>query len=402
VRSTVSVGAAISVRLLIRDTNIIAALWGPSAGRCKLSWADRKKLYKEIENHRKRPLVVYVTSKREGVYSLMATDALPHIIEQLDALPRGCKALDLLIASYGGDPMVAWRLMNLVNQRVKHVAVMIPQSAYSAATLVAFGANEIIMHPNGHLGPVDMQITTVGDSGHSKRFSTEDISAFLDFVRDNLKITDQEHIRMLFELTCKEVGSLVIGFSARSSKLAVDLGERLLALHMEDDDSRSKLRSIVENMSRKFQSHAYPVSRKEALDLGLPVKREADTRLEKLMWEVWLSLEEDLKERVPFDCVFELLKSSEAGKLLAPVPQLDIPVSAQQSAHWNASFDDLQKAAKTTINPVDFEYTTALVESRRKAHANITRGKILASRKPDLMIHYNRVVLSREWEKQKQ
>src|SRR5882762_1868134 len=248
---------------------------------------ERVELYKKIEAHRKRPLIVYVTSKRAGIAAYMATDALPCIIEQIDRLPKEAKAVDFLIVSYGGDPMVAWRILTLIRQRLGeegNVAVLIPQSAYSAATLVAFGADEIIMHPNGHLGPVDMQITTVGESGQPKRFSTEDISAFLEFVRDNLKITDQEHIRILFELTCKEVGSLVIGFSARSSKLAVDLGERLLALHMADDENRSKLRSIVENMSRKFQSHAYPVSRKEALDMGLPVNKEQDTELEKLMW----------------------------------------------------------------------------------------------------------------------
>src|SRR6266851_8177848 len=210
----------------------------------------------------------------------MSTDALPQIIKQIDALPNKSKALDFLIVSYGGDPMVAWRIMTLIRQRVEKVAVMIPQSAYSAATLVAFGADEIIMHPNGHLGPVDMQITTAGDSGQAKTFSTEDISAFLDFVRENLKITDQEHVRMLFELTCKEVGSLGIGFTARSSKLAVDLGERLLALHMKDDDSRSKLRSIVENMGQRFQSHAYPVNRTEAREIGLPVA-EPDKILEK-------------------------------------------------------------------------------------------------------------------------
>jgi hypothetical protein len=372
-----------------------------AAGRKVVSWVERIALYTKIEEHRKRPLIVYVTSKREGVYATMATDALPHIIEQIDALPAGCDELDFLIASYGGDPMVAWRIMNLIKQRVKHVAVMIPQSAYSAATLVAFGANEIIMHPNGHLGPVDMQITTIGDSGQAKRFSTEDISAFLDFVRDNLKITDQEHMRILFELTCKEVGSLVIGFSARSSKLAVDLGERLLALHMTDDESRTKLRSIVENMSRKFQSHAYPVSRKEALELGLQVNKERDADLEKLMWEVWLSLEQDLKERTPFDFVFELLKSPEAGKLLSPVPQLEIPMCSEASAHWNTSLDDLKKASTVTINPVDFEYMTAMVESSREAYSNITRGKILSCRNPDLMIHFNRVVTSREWEKEK-
>jgi len=276
-----------------------------------MSWSERVELYEKIEKHRQRPLIAYVTSKRLGFPHFMATDALPRLIEQIAALPKDAEAVDLLIASFGGDPMVAWRLISVIRQKVKRVAVLIPQSAYSAATLVALGANEIIMHPNGHLGPVDMQITTSGGGG-PKWFSTEDVSAFLDFVRDTLRITDQEHVRALFELTCNEVGSLGIGFSARSSKLAVDLGERLLALHMTDDESKVKLRSIVENMSRKFQSHAYPVSRTEALAIGLPVNEERDLELEELMWSAWLNLEEDLKENEPFDPICELLSSAAA------------------------------------------------------------------------------------------
>jgi hypothetical protein len=362
-----------------------------------VGWSERIKLYEQIEAHRKRPLIVYVTSKREGVYALMSTDALPRVIEQIEGIPKESDALDFLIVSYGGDPMVAWRIMSLIRQRVDKVGVLIPQSAYSAATLMAFGADEIIMHPNGHLGPVDMQITTFGDSG-MKRFSTEDITAFLDFVRDNLKITDQEHIRMLFEVTCKEVGSLGIGFTARSSKLAVDLGERLLALHMKDDDSRSKLRSIVENMSRKFQSHAYPVSRKEASELGLPVNKDRDEHLEKLMWAAWLDLEQDLKEATPFDPIFELLKSPESKKLLAPVPQLAVAINATPTANFQTTLADVKKASED-VNPIEFHHINAMIESRRSGYAHVTRGKILACRKPDLMIHYNRVIMSREWEK---
>ena len=48
-----------------------------------MSWNERIALYEKIEAHRKRPLIVYVTSKREGVYSMMSTDALPKIIEQI-------------------------------------------------------------------------------------------------------------------------------------------------------------------------------------------------------------------------------------------------------------------------------------------------------------------------------
>jgi DNA-binding LytR/AlgR family response regulator len=74
-----------------------------------MSWTERISLYQEIEEHRARPLIVYVTSKREGVYATMSTDAMPFIIEQIDALPeswvvvqfefrRKSLALELLIA----------------------------------------------------------------------------------------------------------------------------------------------------------------------------------------------------------------------------------------------------------------------------------------------------------------
>src|SRR5947209_8738431 len=101
---------------------------------------QRLTLYQKIEGHRKRPMLVYVTSKREGINASMASNALPYVIDQLNALPADATDLDLLIVSLGGDPMVAWRIMSLIRQRVDRVSVLIPQSAYSAATLVALGA----------------------------------------------------------------------------------------------------------------------------------------------------------------------------------------------------------------------------------------------------------------------
>lgn len=361
-------------------------------------WNSRIELYKAIEEHRKRPLIVYVTSKREGAAAQMSTDALPHIIEQLDSLPENSNAIDLFIASFGGDPLAAWRIMSLLHERIGDVDVLIPQSAYSAATLMAFGGKHIIMHPNGHIGPVDMQVRTFSE-GRAKSFSTEDISAFLDFVRDNLKITDQEHIRALFESTCKEVGSLGIGFTARSSKLAVDLADRLLAFHMTGEEGRVKRQSVVENMSRKFQSHSYPVNRSEAIEIGLPVNKERDPELEKMMWAVWLNIEQDLKENEPFHPLLELLRSSEAKKLLAPVPQIYVPSFTIASGHYNSTLSDVQKAIKEAIEPVDFVTKNAIVESVGSAHAHFTRGKILACRNPDLVINYHMVATSRGWEK---
>jgi hypothetical protein len=55
-----------------------------------------------MESHRGHPLLVYVTSKREGIDASMATNALPYMIDQLDALPPETRELDILIASSPG------------------------------------------------------------------------------------------------------------------------------------------------------------------------------------------------------------------------------------------------------------------------------------------------------------
>ncbi|MFC5861790.1 hypothetical protein ACFPT7_05760 [Acidicapsa dinghuensis] len=362
-----------------------------------MSLDKRIALYQQIEAYRKRPLIVYVTSKRKGVVSMMSSDAIPCLIEQIDKLPPETKEVDFLIVSFGGDPMVAWRISSLLRQRVDKVSVLIPQSAYSAATLVALGANEIMMHPNGNLGPIDFQIVMEDASGQSRSYSTEDISAFLDFVREKLKLTDQEHIRTLFEKTCQEVGSLGIGFTARSSKLAEDMGGNLLAEHMNSGETgQAKIHAIIDHMNRKFQSHGYPVNRKEAKNIGLNV--QSDSTLDALMWQAWLLLEEELKEREPFDPICELLNSSEASKLLAPVPQLDVPLCATATGHYNTTLSDLNNAVTSKVEPVDYGYTDAIVESPRVAFAHKVKGKILSHRTPDMQIRYNVLVKSSVWE----
>jgi hypothetical protein len=362
-----------------------------------MSLNDRRTLYETVENHRQRPLIVYVTSKRSGVPASMATDALPFLIDQLDALPSDAKAVDFMIASLGGDPMVAWRIMSLLRGRVENVAVLVPQSAYSAATLVALGANEIIMHPNSHLGPVDMQISTFTE-GMTRQFSTEDIGAFIEFVREQLSITDQRHLRKLFEATCREVGTLGVGFTARSSKLAVALGEKLLRMHLPDEEEKDDAapRILVEKLSRQFHSHAYPVSRKEALEIGLPVNEEQDQELDKLIWKIWLDLEEELKERQPFSPIIELLNSASAAELLAPVPQLHLPMNAPGPSYFQADLPAID-GAKKEVQPINFEYLTALMESCRLSHVCATSGKILASRLPDLNVQFNVLTSFRGW-----
>src|SRR5580658_538425 len=109
---------------------------------------ERLELYRQIEELRSRPLLVYVTSPRANAPGSMAADAIPEFLDQLEALPAETKEIDLFVVSNGGDPTVAFRTMSLLRERVDRVFVLLPQAAFSAATLMALGADEIVMHPH--------------------------------------------------------------------------------------------------------------------------------------------------------------------------------------------------------------------------------------------------------------
>lgn len=188
-----------------------------------------------------------------------------------------------------------------------------------------------------------------------------------------------------------------MGFVTRSSKLAVALAKQLLALHQPDDGAKNE--ALVASLSRKFHSHSYPVSRREADDIGLPINKDRDPTLEALMWEAWLDLEAELQERKPFGPILEVFSNAAAAaELLKPVPQLDLPPNASGPNNFQADLA-LVNAEVHPVPPVDFQQLIALMESPRLATRSVKRGKILACRLPDLNIQFNSIVSFRGWEK---
>ena len=89
---------------------------------------------------------------------LMAPDSINELTDQIQAIDgEEHEAIDLLIESIGGDALTSWRLISLLRTSFKKVNVLVPHSAFSAATLLALGADEIVMGRYGCLGPIDPQ-----------------------------------------------------------------------------------------------------------------------------------------------------------------------------------------------------------------------------------------------------
>ena len=358
---------------------------------------ERIELYKALEQKRSRPLITYVNSKRPGLPSLMGVEDIPDLLDQLECLPSDAKEIDFLIVSNGGDATVAWRLMTLLRERVEKVSVLVPQAAFSAATLFALGADEIVMHPNGNLGPVDPQIEVNQQGEKQQRFGFEELASFIEFARKEVGLTDQDHVRAMFELLCTQVGTVPVGFAARSSLLSLSMGEKLLRMHMTGPAEDQKARTIAESLNKAFYHHGYPVGRTEAKGLGLKIA-DSDHEIEALMWKIWLDVEDDLEMRRPFNPIGIVLASPQADNLMAPIPQLNLPPNAPPGVIQQA-IQQLLQVGVAQIDPVQCEVTTSVIESPRLASRELISGRILACRMPDLNVKANLLIERAGWER---
>src|SRR3984893_3033231 len=160
--------------------------------------AARRQKYQAIEDYRERSLIVYATSTRPGVPGQMSGDTVREFVEQIDGIPNG-DSVDVLVHSTGGDALAAWKIMSLLRERFAKVGVLVPFMAFSAATLFALGADEIVMHPHASLGPIDPQILIPQPDGSVRQFAYEDVGAFLRFLTGELKITEQAQLSGVIE-----------------------------------------------------------------------------------------------------------------------------------------------------------------------------------------------------------
>ncbi|WFN37182.1 hypothetical protein L1994_01970 [Methanomicrobium antiquum] len=357
-----------------------------------MSYSERNILFQQIESERGRPLIAYITSSRQNAQGNIASDVIPEFCRQILEIPEKEKKIDILIISRGGDPIVSWRIISLLRERFEEVGVLIPYEAFSAATLIALGADEIIMHPFSNLGPVDPQLhITKNNEGKQENinFAAEDLSHYLDFVSNDLGVSDQEQKERAFELVAKEVGAIPIGFAKRSSNLALSLGEKLLKLHMSD---HNKVKAISESLNKSFYHHGYPVGRKEAKNIGLNIISATPT-LEKLMWSIWEDIEAEMECREPFNPIQVIMEDSTLSKAIGEVQQVQIPANTPPQLIPQI----LQNVKISTLPSINYEFLYACVESPRLRSEFRSVNMINAIRMPDLNININVTQIKQGW-----
>jgi hypothetical protein len=279
--------------------------------------AARREALQALEDSRKAKVIVYVTADRPAMANLPAIgakiglDVFRCFYDQLEHLgPQ--KRLDLFLYTTGGVLLTPLRLVHLLREYCTRLSVLIPHKAHSAGTLIALGADEIIMGKMGELSPVDPQTIESPAESTGRALAVEDVTAYLNLAREQV----QQGMSEAFQALTQEIHPTRLGHIMRQHSLIRLLIRRLLSLHMEREDDRT-IEEIVELMTEGLCAHDYLISRREAQNIpGLKVKNaSADT--ERALWSAYRLYEDQFQLRKPID--FEqLLAGGSEGLLSLP------------------------------------------------------------------------------------
>lgn len=80
------------------------------------------------------------------------------VVEEPVTKHRSRKNVILILATYGGDPHAAYRVARFLQDHYERFSLYVFGFCKSAGTLLALGANNIVMGDRAEFGPLDVQI----------------------------------------------------------------------------------------------------------------------------------------------------------------------------------------------------------------------------------------------------
>lgn len=249
---------------------------------------------RDIERLTSRPLIVYAGNIRRGGFDV------PNRIDDSDITgfsdlieSVGGPNLDVVLHSPGGSAEATERIVNLLRHNFSHIRFLIPHSAYSAATMLVFSGNEILMDERSTLGPIDPQIIITTPQG----ITIAPVEEILDGFAKARKILKDEPGALGAYLPMLQKYDLHIFEACQNAKdLAASLAKAWLRDYMLQGlpDAADKAAAIVEKFVSHHEnlSHGRTIGIKKATEWGLRVRDLRDSPdLRQALWNLYTLIE---------------------------------------------------------------------------------------------------------------
>jgi len=211
------------------------------------------------------PLVAYWNGARGSVCE-------SDVVALYDVLGRlgQQETIFLFIKSGGGSGQASLRLVNLLRQHCRQLVALVPLECASAATMVALGADRILMGPTAYLTAVDTSLnhplSPVDRDNDRVGVSLDELQRVIRLWREQASSAGENAYQSLFA----HVHPLVIGAVDRAESLSIMLCRELLAHHISDAGEAA---TIASTLNSKYPSHSYPILLDEAVKIGLRAER---------------------------------------------------------------------------------------------------------------------------------
>ena len=215
----------------------------------------QKKIY-DYEESTGRSLVVF--------WGPITTNVITPFADAINDVPSDC-ALDVMLTSYGGNGEVALRLATMCHAEREDFRVVVPDTAASAATLLALAAESIVMSNTSALGPIDPQIEF--PAGEDYVPAKDIVSIVEDIVK---RVKDDPRLLELYAHFMGDVDAVVYQQARSAMERTKEFVPEVLALRQKPLSS-DQIEKIVESLHNQ-PMHSTTIGPDKARKLGMPIE----------------------------------------------------------------------------------------------------------------------------------
>jgi ClpP class serine protease len=227
--------------------------------RQKMLEMERLRALARLEHDRNSRVIALI--HRQETMSFLGFPLVRYIdINDSEAILRAIKMtdddvpIDLIVHTPGGLVLAAEQIARALQQHPAKVTVFVPHYAMSGGTLIALAADEIVMDENAVLGPVDPQLGQQPAASILKVLERKPVQEIDD---ETLILAD------IAEKAIRQVKATVI--ELLQEKMNAEAAER-----------------VATTLATGVFTHDYPITVREARELGLPVS----TEMPKLVYQI--------------------------------------------------------------------------------------------------------------------
>lgn len=228
--------------------------------RQKILEMERLRLLERLEQRRGSRVIALI--HRQETLSLLGFPLVRYItIEDSEAVLRAIKMtdkevpIDLILHTPGGLVLAAEQIACALQKHPAKVTVFVPHYAMSGGTLIALAADEIVMDENAVLGPVDPQV------GQHPAASI-------------LKVLERKPIAEIDDETI---------VMADIAEKAIRQVQATVTELLRDKMGPERAEQVARTLSSGVWTHDYPITVREAQELGLPVSTEMPQEIYRVM-----------------------------------------------------------------------------------------------------------------------